>query len=371
MRRTYKYRIYLTNGQKRLLNQTLEECRWVYNQVLEARRDAYAEGTPLGLYDTITLLPDWKAERPSLKLVHSQVLQNICQRVHLTFEAFFRRVKAGEADVGYPRFKGYGRYDSITYPQYGNGVRIEGDDLVVSKIGRVQVVWHRPLEGQVKTVTLRRSATGKWYAAFSCEVERRPYPPSPNIVGIDVGLESFLTTSNGEKIANPRFFRRDEHDLKRVQSAKDKAKNAQNWPEHHRRTQALRRIHERIAWRRADFAHQLARTLVRQYQIIAFEDLNVLHMLKNGRLAKSIADAAWNQLIQYTCTKAEDAGRTVVLINPRNTSKLCSRCGELVDKDVSVRIHTCPSCGLILDRDQNAAINILRLGLQSLEVQRL
>src|SRR6266498_3002684 len=204
MRKTFKYRIYLTNGQRRILNTRLEECRWVYNQTLAAREFAYEQSVKCGLYDTQAMLPGWKETRPSLKVVHSQVLQNVQVRVDLAFQAFFRRVKAGEADVGYPRFKGYGRYDSITYPQYGNGVRIEGDDLVVSKIGRVQVVWHRPLEGQVKTVTLRRSATGKWYAAFSCEVERRPYPPSPNIVGIDVGLESFLTTSNGEKIANPR-----------------------------------------------------------------------------------------------------------------------------------------------------------------------
>src|SRR5262245_13280681 len=149
MRKAYKYRIYLTNGQRTILNRQLEECRWVYNQVLDARRVAYEQGTPLSLYDTINLLPDWKAERPSLKLVHSQVLQNVDQRVHRAFEAFFRRVKAVAEELGYPRFKGFGRYDSITYPQYGNGVEIRGNDLVVSKIGRVRVVWHRPVEGQI------------------------------------------------------------------------------------------------------------------------------------------------------------------------------------------------------------------------------
>src|SRR6266498_3539080 len=171
MRKAFKYRIYLTNGQRRMLEQQLEECRWVYNQVLEARRNAHEQGVPLSWYETKAMLPQWKETRPSLKLVHSQVLQNVTQRVDLAFQAFFRRVKEGADDPGYPRFKGYGRYDSITYPQYGNGVQLDGNDLVVSKIGRVKVVWHRPVEGEIKTVTLRRSRTGKWYAGFSVEVE--------------------------------------------------------------------------------------------------------------------------------------------------------------------------------------------------------
>src|SRR5215216_1988060 len=167
MRKTYKYRIYLTNGQRRILNTMLEECRWVYNQTLEAREFAHENSIKCGLYDTQAMLPGWKEKRPSLKLVHSQVLQNVQVRVDLAFQAFFRRVKEGAEEVGYPRFKGFGRYDSITYPQYGNGVRLEGDRLILSKIGAVHVILHRPVEGQIKTVTLRRSSTGKWFASFS------------------------------------------------------------------------------------------------------------------------------------------------------------------------------------------------------------
>src|SRR5438094_2133271 len=151
MRKTYKYRIYLTNGQRRILSTMLEECRWVYNQTLEAREFAYQNSIKCGLYDTQAMLPGWKEKRPSLKLVHSQVLQNVQVRVDLAFQAFFRRVKAGGEAVGYPRFKGFGHYDSITYPQYGNGVAIRENDLVVSKIGRVQVVWHRPVAATIKT----------------------------------------------------------------------------------------------------------------------------------------------------------------------------------------------------------------------------
>ncbi|MDQ2999083.1 MAG: transposase, partial [Chloroflexota bacterium] len=245
MRKTFKYRIYLTKGQRRILEQQLEECRWVYNQVLAARRDAYAEGAPLGLYDTVNLLPDWKAERPALKQVHSQVLQNICQRIHLAFESFFQRVKRGVEGVGFPRFKQLGRYDSITYPQYGNGVRLDANRLIVSKIGAVQVVLHRPIEGTPKTVTLTRSATSKWYVCISCETSAHPLPPTEQITGIDVGLASFATLSNGAQIENPRFYRRDEADLKRVQKRKDAAQNAANWPENAKQKLILGKIHER------------------------------------------------------------------------------------------------------------------------------
>ena len=370
MRKTYKYRIYLQGGQRRILNTMLEECRWVYNQTLEAREFAYEHSIKCELYETQAMLPGWKETRPSLKLVHSQVLQNVQLRVDLAFQAFFRRVKAGEEEVGYPRFKGFGRYDSITYPQYGNGVEIRGNDLVVSKIGRVQVVWHRPTYGAIKTVTLRRSRTGKWYVSFSCEVEPKRLLPTEHVVGVDVGLLSFATLSNGEQIENPRFYRRDEADLKRVQKLKDAAKNAQKWDLMRHRKKALAHIHERIVNRRSDFAHKRSRDLVDRYQVIVFEDLEPQQMgAKRGRgMRKSIMDVAWTQLISMTRGKAEEAGRTVILVNPRNTSIMCSHCGELVEKDLSVRVHTCPHCGLVLGRDQNAAINILRLGLQNLRL---
>jgi putative transposase len=370
MRKAFKYRIYLTNGQRRLLNLTVEECRWVYNQTLATRRDAYEQGVSLSWYETKAMLPLWKESRPSLKLAHSQVLQNVTQRVDLAFQAFFRRVREGADDPGYPRFKSFGRYDSITYPQYGNGVEIRGNDLIVSKIGRVNVVWHRPVEGQIKTVTLRRARTGKWYVSFSVEVEPERLPLSAESVGVDVGLMSFATLSNGEQIANPRFYRRDEADLKRVQKLKDAAKNAQKWDENRHRKKALAHIHERIANRRSDFAHKRSRELVNTYQTIVFEDLAPQQMgARGGRgMRKSIMDVAWSQFVGMTIGKAEEAGRTVILVNPRDTSKMCSDCGELVEKKLSERTHTCPHCGLVMDRDRNAALNILHRGLQTLRL---
>jgi putative transposase len=369
MRKAFKYRIYLTNGQRRILEQQLEECRWVYNETLATRKNAWEqEQRSVDWYQTKRALPVLKDTRPSLKLVHSQVLQNVTERVELAFKAFFRRVKAGEPEVGYPRFKGKGRYDSITYPQYGNGVRLDGDRLILSKVGAVQVVLHRPLEGTPKTVTLTRSRTGKWYACFSCEVEAQPLPPTDVVVGVDVGLASFATLSTGDEIANPRFYRRDEADLKRVQKLKDAAKNGQRWDENRRRKKALAHIHERIANRRSDFAHKRSRELVDSYQVIVFEDLAPLEMGRSRGMRKSILDVAWSQFISMTVAKAEEAGRRVVLVSPRNTSKLCSSCGELVQKQLSDRTHTCPQCGLVMGRDHNAALNILHRGLQTLRL---
>lgn len=364
MPKAFKYRISPTRGQQRILEQMLEACRWLYNDTLAYRKDAWEqEQRTADWYETKRRIPLLKVGRPSLKNVHSQVLQNITERVVRAFKAFFRRVKVGD-DPGYPRFKQFGRYDSMTYPQYGNGVRIEGTTLILSKIGSIKVKVHRPILGTPKTVTLRRSATGKWFVCLSVETGPIPLGQSERAIGIDVGLASFATLSNGEKIANPRFFRRDEKALAKAQ--RRLSNEEKGTPERTTRRKVVSRVHERIANRRNDFAHQISRKLVDRFGVIAFEDLNITGMLKNHCLAKSIADVAWNQLVQYTTSKAVEAGRRVVLVNPRNTSKRCSRCGQLVDKALSVRVHSCPVCGLVLDRDENAAINILALGLQRL-----
>lgn len=186
------------------------------------------------------------------------------------------------------------------------------------------------------------------------------------MVGIDVGLESFATLSNGEKIANPRFFREEEKELARVQRKISRA--SIGTPERKKALKVVERVHERIANKRYEFAHQVSRDLVDRFGLIAFEDLNIKGMLHNHNLAKSISDVAWNMLVNITSYKAASAGSMVVLVDPKNTSKMCSRCGILVEKSLSDRIHNCSHCRLSMDRDQNAAINILRLGLQSVGV---
>ncbi|MBP2144806.1 putative transposase [Methanofollis sp. W23] len=364
MLRAYRYRLYPTKSQVTLLEQTLEICRWVYNDTLALRKNAWEEEQrSISLYETNKILTQWKKERPDLKQVYAQTLQNVQMRVDLAFKAYFRRVKAGEKP-GYPRFKGKGRYDSFTYPQGPKGgFKFNGGRLHLSKIGDVRIVLHRSIVGTIKTLTIRRSSTGKWYACFSAECDPAPAPQKETVVGIDVGLESFATLSNGEKIENPRFFRTDQKALARAQRKLSKAEKGT--PERKKARKIVAHIHERIANRRLNFAHQTSRKLVDRFGTIVFEDLNIIKMEQNHHLAKSIADVAWNQFITITESKAEDAGSRVVLVNPRNTSQQCSRCGMIVAKALSDRVHSCPHCGLVMDRDQNAAINIMRLGLQS------
>ncbi len=369
--KTFKYRLQPSKSQRTKLIQTLELCRWVYNETLATRKNAWEqEKKSLSLYDTNKLLTIWKQQHLELKGVFSQVLQNVQERVDLAFKAFFRRVKAGEK-AGYPRFRGYGWYDSFTFKQFGfelldtNAARQRKcNGLFLSKIGVVKIIRHRPIEGRIKTLTIQRDAVGNWYACFACEVETKPLPFSEAAVGIDMGLECFAKFSYGDGIDNPRFFRRDQKELAKAQRKLSKAEKDTH--ERAKRRKAVQHIHQRIANRRRDFAHQKSHELVNTFGFMAFEDLRIKNMLRNHRLAKSISDAAWNQLIAYTTYKAENAGRVVVLVEPRDTSKKCSCCGTVVEKSLDVRVHACPECGLIMDRDQNAAINILRLGLESL-----
>ena len=362
MRKAYQFRLNPSHHQRTVLLKTLDACRWVYNETLAIRKNTWEqEKKSLSLYETNKLLTGWKVEKPELIEVHSQVLQNVQARVDLAFQAFYRRVKAGQTP-GYPRFRGRGRYDSITFKQ--SGFRICENKLVLSKIGAVKIVLHRPMEGQIKTLTVRRDRVGNWYACFACEVPEHPLSKCESVVGVDVGLESFITLSNGEKVANPRFFRKDEQALAKAQRRLSKAETGT--AERGKRRKAVAHLHQRIANRRKDFSHQLSRQLVNNYGVIVFEKLNEQGMLQNHRLAKSIGDAAWSQLIQYSMYKAEDAGRVVRLVDPKGTSQRCSCCGVVVDKALSVRVHDCPGCGLKIDRDENAALNILALGLESL-----
>lgn len=299
------------------------------------------------------LLPTWKQENPKLKDVYAQTLQEVCIRVDLAFQHFFRRCKNGEKP-GYPRFKTKEHYKSFTYPQ--SGFKLTGNKhLHLPKIGDIKIKLHRPLQSKVKRLTVKRDWLGNWYACFIIKFESVPLPTSEKVAGIDLGCKKFATLSTGEEIANPRFFRKDEKALAKAQR--------NNKPK-----RVLQHIHQRIANRRTDFAHKLSRNLVNVFQVIIFEKLDIKEMQSKNwhSLNKSIGDAAWGQLISMTAYKAEETGRTFITVDPKNTSQLCSGCGQIVPKDLSVRVHSCPHCGLVLDRDLNAARNILARGLASL-----
>ncbi|HEX6543880.1 MAG TPA: RNA-guided endonuclease TnpB family protein [Ktedonobacterales bacterium] len=367
MRKTFQYRLYPNRQQQRLLEHQLEECRWLYNELLAARRDAWEQWQDsLRLYDQQATLPLLKAARPALASVQSQVLQNVAVRIDLAFQAFFRRVRAGEKP-GYPRFRGPGRYASITYPQVPVGCKLDAEArrLRLHVVGLVKIILHRPLEGTPKTATISRSSTGKWFVCLSCEcAEPSPLPTTDQIVGIDVGLKTFATLSTGQEIANPRFFRLNEKALARVQ--RRLSREEKGTPERARRRKVVARVHERIAWRRGDFVHQHSRRIVDSYDLIAVEDLSVNRMTHNHCLAKSIHDAAWSQFSALIASKAAWAGRQYVAVNLAYTSQDCSSCGHRQPLSLSDRTYTCPCCGVVLDRDYNASLNILRLGQQSL-----
>ena len=359
MRKTFKYRLYPTKLQVTKMNNILELTRWVYNETLALRKNAWeSEKKSISLYDTAKHLPIWKSQRPELHNVHSQILQNAQIRVDLAFKAFWKRCKHGKKP-GFPRFKGKGWYDSITYPQ--SGFRLHPDGIYLSKIDRVKIVLHRPLEGKIKTCTIKKTPTGKWYVYFSCIVETpEPLPKTGKIVGIDLGLITYVQCSDGTKIDKPRFFNEEKKSLaqaKRRENITFKAK--------HKRVLAM--IHERIKNKREDFCHKASKKLVDKYDFIAHEDLNVKNLIEKKENSKNISDASWSTLIQYTTAKAESAGRVVVAVDPRGTSQRCSRCGAVVQKSIDVRVHHCPHCGFKTGRDLNSALEILRLGMESVE----
>lgn len=359
MRKAFKYRLYPSEKQTEKLGETLSLCRHLYNAALQERKEAWEKNRiSISFKGQCLQLPVIKVDCPEYEGVYSQVSQDVLHRADKAFKAFFRRLKQGEEKAGHPRFKGRDRYDSFIYPQLG--FKLDGNRLQLSKIGSIKIKLHRPIEGCIKTLSVKREA-GKWYAVFSAIVEPKPLPHSDKVVGIDMGLESFLVTSDEEFVDNPRFLRVAEDKLANAQRTMDKRKKGSK-----RRVKAKRIVnvyHARIRNARLDFHHKIARNLVNTYGFIALEDLNIKNMVKNHCLAKSISDAGWGQFISIVQAKAEEAGREVVLVNPRNTSQICSGCGALVKKDLSRRWHDCPVCDLSVHRDINSSRNTLALGL--------
>jgi len=359
MLKTYKYRLYPSQAQEGLLEQTLETCRRWYNTCLAQRKDAYeTEKRSGGKFAQLRNVKEWKRSNPYARNVHSHILQVVVQDLDKAFQAFFRRIKAGETP-GYPRFKGRNRFDSFGLKEYGNGFKLDGRRLKLSGMGRVRVRWHRPLEGTIKTVRICRQA-GTWYACFACEVEERPLSPTGQSVGLDVGIHHLLATSDHEVVDNPRWYRKAQAKLRILQRMVSRRKIG--GANRRKAILALQRQHEYIANSRKDFLNKLAHSLITRYDCIALEDLRINGMLRNHHLSKSILDAGWGYLKQRLADKAAEAGRQIILVNPAYTSKTCSACGELFpDLSLADRWIEC-ACGHAIDRDVNAAMNILRVG---------
>jgi putative transposase len=361
MRQAFFYRLYPSKAQARLLDSTLETCRRFYNDCLNERKQAWElEHRTVGKIEQLRRVKERKATNPWAKSVHSHVLQTVVQDLDKAFDAFFRRVRARE-EPGYPRFHGLNRWRSFGLKEYGNGFRLDGRRLKLSGIGRISLRWHRPIHGQIKTLRISKKA-GKWYASFSCVVDApTPLPKTGSDVGIDVGLASLITTSGGDRVEHPQFYRKAQRRLRVCQRRVARRKKGG----HNRRKAVamLQNRHEQVANQRKDYLNKLAYSLVESHDRIALEDLSITRMV-HGNLAKSILDAGWGYLVQRLRDKAESAGRVVVLVDPSGTSKTCSGCGRTFEGlTLADRWVTC-SCGVSLHRDYNAAINIKSRGGQ-------
>jgi putative transposase len=361
LRKNFKYRLYPSNAQIVALDGQLTEACNLYNAALQERRDAYrVSHTSLNYYDQANQLKEIRANG-DLALANFSCCQDVLRRVDKAFKAFFARIKRGQKS-GYPRFRAASRYDSITFPSYGDGCRLlNNGKLRVQGVGQIKLKLHRPIEGNIKTVMVKREA-GKWYAVFSVECEAKPLEPSTDQTGLDVGLTAFATLSDGTEIENPRYYKEAQASLRRAQRKVARRKRGSN--NRKKAVRELQRAHRHVRNQRADFAHKVARTLVTMFGLIVIEKLNVKG-LAGGMLAKSVNDAGWSSFTEKLAYKAAEAGRVLVEVNPRGTSQKCV-CGAPNPKTLSQRWHKCEVCGLSVPRDHASALEILRLGLSLL-----
>jgi len=357
--KAYKYRIYPTKVQAVTIDENIEDCRQLYNALLGLKKDAYKK-------DKVSLSrKDLYKQVKGAKNIHSQVSQNVADRIDKAYKNFFARVKQGERKKGFPRFKKYGKYDSITLPQIINPQNI-GKKTYFPKISWLNTKYHRPITGIPKTLTLKKAKSGKYFITICCEgAISEPINTTNKKVGIDLGLNHFIATSDGKFFEHPKPMK--QLALKRKKLARQFSKTKKRSSNRNKARIRSARLDEKIANTRNDFGWKLCQTLIKKYGTIFAEDLSLKNMQKNHYLAGAITDVSWSDFLQKLSFKAESAGGQVVKVNPRNTSQLCSECGEMVEKELDIRTHNCPNCHLEIDRDTNAARNILTIGKIGLE----
>ncbi len=363
----------------------VEAHRELYNAALQERRDAWSHSkTRIGYGDQSAQLTDIRSARPDQAVWSFSSQQATLRRLNKAFAGFFRRVKRGEK-AGYPRFKGKARFDSVEWPKDGDGARWlpERRRVYLQGIGEVKVHLHRQVQGQVKTIQIKRQGR-RWLLVLSCDdVPTNPLPATGRQAGIDVGIVSFATTSDGTHIDNPRWGRAAAGRLTSAQQRLQRAKRRSKNRERKRETVAAR--HRKIANQRKDFHHKQARHLVRRYDLLVVEDLQIANMLRRAKpmpdpanpgqyltngaraksgLSRSISDAGWGGFISILRAKAEEAGRTWIEVDPRHTSDRCENCGHAAPENrVTQAEFRCTACGHTTQADEHAARNLLRAGL--------
>ncbi|MEV0401831.1 transposase [Actinoallomurus sp. NPDC050550] len=385
MRRSYKFLLRPTRHQQIAFAACLRDHRQLYNAALEHRCTAYRKaGVTVRYGDQSGELKYIRADDPGGQGRWSfSSQQATLRRLDKAFAAFFRRLKAGHKP-GFPRFKGQGWFDTVEWPKDGDGCRWDSQPehpratyVRLQGIGHVRVHQHRPLRGRVKTIAVKREGS-RWYVVLSCEdVPTQPLPSTGAVAGIDMGVASLITTSDGEHVTNPRHLEASTGRLAKAQQDLARKKRGSK-----RRRKAVARVaalHTKVRRQRIDGAHKTALALVRVYDVIVHEDLRIANMTRSasgtlkepGRnvaqksgLNRSILDAGWRVFLTVLAHKAESAGRELIAVEPRNTSRTCSRCGYCAaDNRRTQAKFACRACGHAAHADVNAAVNILRAGL--------
>jgi putative transposase len=362
MMRSYQVRLKATKRQGLALGALLAECCELYNAALQERRDAWKICQKnVTLYDQMKELTQLRAIDPESASFPLKIQRDPLRRVDLAFQSFFRRVRARQTP-GYPRFKSRDRYHSFTVD--AESFRVEGDRIVVTKLGGFRFHTRCKLKGTPRVLHVKRCGQ-KWRAVIVCDIGPAPERVAvKTAIGIDVGVRTLVTLSNGGEVLNPRWTQEAEERLARAnRQLATKRRGSNNRAKARER---LRRVHEAIQGRRREWLHGVSKWLVANYDLIAFEKLDIRGMVKDAPASpvrKSILDAAWAELIWQVTYKAESAGKWAVPVDAGGTTETCSGCGEIVPKKLQ-RQHQCAKCGLALGRDHNAAINVLQRGLR-------
>ncbi|MFH0884509.1 MAG: transposase [Candidatus Micrarchaeota archaeon] len=345
--RSWKFRLYPNKAQRQEMQVHLQLSKNLWNDMLELTKDTYAT---YGKFSTAGALN----ELAKTSGLYSQVAQDVFRRLNKSIFGMLAKRKKG-LKAGFPRFRNIDRTKSLTYPQ--SGFYLKGKKLKVTPFGEINIRIHREVIGNTRTLTLKREASGKWYAILTAEdASKPPIENNGSRVGMDLGLANFAVLSDGTVIENPKHLRKYEKLLKkRRQDLSFRKTGGQNRKKAKHR---LAVVHEKVRNTRRDFLHKLSRQLINARSFIALEDLDSAGMSQQN-YGKSINDAGWSEFADMLCYKAESAGCKVVFVNPANTTKECSGCGGMVRKELRERQHNCPSCGLSIDRDLNAALNIL------------